>query len=75
MPKKYIGDVWVPLPMQLGKPKREGYPYKRNGVCTVFITFEPLTKRRIVQVREQRTKKDYAEFTKDVTKFVKMMYS
>jgi len=61
-PCQLIGDVLVPLPMTPGKPKREGYQYKRNGVCTVFMAFEPLTGRRFVQVRARRTKKDYAEF-------------
>ena len=61
-PCQLIDNVLVPLPMQPGKPKREGYQYKRNGVCTVFIAFEPLTGQRIVQVRKRRTKKDYAHF-------------
>ncbi len=65
-PCQLIDDVLVPIPMQPGKPEREGYQYKRNGVCTVFIAFEPLTGRRIVQVRKRRTKKDYAEFMKYV---------
>ena len=53
-----IEDVLVPLPMEPGKSKRQDYHYKRNGVCTIFIAFEPLTGRRFVQVREHRTKKD-----------------
>lgn len=61
-PCQLLDDVLVPLPMEPGKPKRRDYHYKRNGVCTVFVAFEPLTGRRFVQVREQRTKKDYAEF-------------
>jgi hypothetical protein len=65
-PCQLLGDVLVPLPMKPGKPKREGYQYKRNGVCTVFIAFEPLTGRRFVQVRNRRTKKDYAAFMKFV---------
>ena len=65
-PCQLIGDVLVPLPMEPGKPKREGYQYKRNGVCTIFIAFEPLTGKRIVQVRKRRTKKDYAQFMKYV---------
>jgi len=65
-PCQLIDDVLVPLPMKPGKPKREGYQYKRNGVCTVFIAFEPLTGRRFVQVRQRRTKKDYAAFRKYV---------
>ncbi len=65
-PCQLLDEVLVPIPMKPGKPKREGYQYKRNGVCTVFIAFEPLTGRRFVQVRKQRTKKDYAEFMKYV---------
>ena len=65
-PCQLIGDVLVPLPMKPGKPKREGYQYQRNGVGTVFIAFEPLTGRRLVQVRKRRTKQDYAAFMKYV---------
>lgn len=61
-PCQLVEDVLVPLPMEPGKSKRQDYHYKRNGVCTVFMAFEPLTGRRFVQVRKQRTKKDYAEF-------------
>jgi hypothetical protein len=68
-PCQLLGDVLVPLPMKPGKPKREGYQYKRNGVCTVFIAFEPLTGQRFVQVRNRRTKKDYAAFMKFVASY------
>lgn len=61
-PCQLIDDVLAPIPMAPGKPKRQDYHYKRNGVCTVFMAFEPLAGRRFVQVREQRTKQDYAEF-------------
>ena len=61
-PCQLIDDILSPLPMEPGKPKRQDYHYQRNGVCTVFIAFEPLTGWRFVQVREQRTKKDYAAF-------------
>lgn len=61
-PCQLIEDVLVPLPLEPGKPKREDYRYKRNGVCTVFFAFEPAIGRRFVQVRERRTKQDYAMF-------------
>lgn len=61
-PCQLIDDVVVPLPMEPGKPERQDYHYQRNGVCTLFMAFEPLSGRRFVQVRERRTKKDYAEF-------------
>lgn len=67
-PCQLIDDILVPLPMAPGQSKREDYHYKRNGVCTVFIAFEPLTGRRWVQVRKQRTKKDYAEFMQELAK-------
>jgi transposase len=65
-PCQLLDDILVPLPMEPGKTKRQDYHYKRNGVCTIFIAFEPLTGRRIVQVRKRRTKKDYAAFMKFV---------
>jgi len=61
-PCQLLGDVLVPVPMAPGKPKREDYEYQRNGVCTVFLAFEPHTGFRLVEVRKQRTKKDYAAF-------------
>lgn len=66
-PCQLIEDVLVPMPMEPGKTKREGYEYRRNGVCTVFVAFEPLTGRRFVQVRQRRTKKDYAEFMRELS--------
>ena len=54
-PCQLIDDVLQPIPMKEGMPKREDYHYKRNGVCNVFIAFEPLTGHRIVQVTKRRT--------------------
>lgn len=65
-PCQLIEDVLVPMPMEPGKTRRQNYEYQRNGVCTVFIAFEPLTGRRFVQVRQRRTKKDYAEFMREL---------
>lgn len=56
----------MPLPMTPGRPVREDYHYKRNGVCSIFIAFEPLTGRRFVEVRQRRTKEDYADFFKQL---------
>jgi hypothetical protein len=61
-PCKLHGEVLEPLPMKPGQSKREDHEYQRNGVCTVFIAFEPATGRRWVLVRERRTKQDYALF-------------
>lgn len=67
-PCQLIEDVMQPMPTQEGKPKREDYHYKRNGTATVLAAIEPLIGKRIVEVRKQKTKKDYAEFMKAVAK-------
>ncbi len=61
-----IDDVLVPIPMKPGKPKKEGYEYRRNGTCCIFIAFEPHTGKRMIQVKEHRTKVDYANYMKDL---------
>ncbi len=65
-PCQLLGEVLAPLPMQPGQPQREDYQYQRNGTCTLFVAFEPLAGNSIVQVRSQRTRKDYAEFMKEL---------
>ena len=65
-PCQLIDDVLTPLAMEPGKPKREDTQYKRKGVCSLLIAFEPLTGQRFVQIRKQRTKQDYAYFMKEL---------
>jgi hypothetical protein len=65
-PCQLIDDVLAPLAMEPGKPKREDTQYKRKGVCSLLIAFEPLTGQRFVQIRKQRTKQDYAYFMKEL---------
>jgi len=63
-PCQLIGDAIVPLPMKPGSPKKEHYEYVRNGTCCIFLAFEPRAGKRIVCVKEHRTKVDYADFMK-----------
>jgi hypothetical protein len=63
-PCQLLGDVLMPIPMKPGRIERRDYHYKRNGTCAVLMAVEPLAGRRIVNVTEQKTKKDYAEFMK-----------
>jgi hypothetical protein len=63
-PYQLLGDVLMPIPMKPGRVERQDYHYKRNGTCAVLMAVEPLAGRRIVNVTEQKTKKDYAEFMK-----------
>lgn len=65
-PCQLLGDVLLPIPMKPGRVRRQDYHYQRNGTCVVFMAVEPLAGRRIVEVRERKTKKDYASFMKRV---------
>jgi transposase len=65
-PCQLIEDVMLPMPIEEGKEKRIDYHYKRNGTAVVLAAVEPLTGRRIIEVRERKTKKDYSEFMQKV---------
>jgi len=67
-PCQLIEDVLQPMPVKEGQTKREDYHYKRNGTAVVLSAIEPLSGERITEVREQKTKKDYAEFMQKVAK-------
>ena len=48
--------------MEPGKDKRVDYEYIRHGVVNIFMANEPLKGRRMVEVTEFKTKKDWAKF-------------
>jgi hypothetical protein len=65
-PCQLLGDVLMPLPMRAGQSKREDYHYERHGTCVVLLAIEPLAGQRIIDVRERKTKQDYAQFMRSV---------
>jgi transposase len=52
--------------MEPGKDKRVDYEYIRHGVVNIFMANEPLNGRRMVEVTEYKTKKDWAKFAKRI---------
>lgn len=58
--KQLVAEIIKPLPMEPGEPPRYDYQYERNGVCNLFMFFEPLAAWRHVQVTDHRTAIDYA---------------
>lgn len=66
-PCQLLSDVVMPIPMKPGRIERQDYHYKRNGTAVVLMAVEPLAGRRIANIRERKTKKDYAEFMKTLT--------
>lgn len=48
--------------VQIGKPKRIDYEYKRHGTVNLFVAIEPKIGKRIIRVTDRRTGKDFARF-------------
>jgi DDE superfamily endonuclease len=65
--KQLIAETRTPLPLAPGQPARHDYEYKRNGTASLFMLFAPLEGWRHVEVKDQRTSKDYARVLKDLS--------
>lgn len=59
-PRQLIKETRTPIVMVSGRLSRFDYEYERCGVCTIFMANEPLTGKRFVEIRERRTKQDWA---------------
>jgi hypothetical protein len=61
-----IGEHVAGLEMKAGQPQREHYAYEKNGSCALLLAIEPLTAKRLAQVFDRRTKREYALFMKEL---------
>jgi hypothetical protein len=59
-PVQLVADIYDPLPLQAGQPRRYDYEYERRGTCNLFIMAQPLAGWRQVKATERRTKTDFA---------------
>lgn len=66
MPKQLLADLREPLACQSGQAAKQDYEYKRNGVEDLFMLFEPLQGKRFVEVKDRRTKVEWAHVMKGV---------
>ena len=57
--KQLVSEVRVPQGMRPGRPARSDYEYQREGVCNVFMYFEPLRGWRAVDIHARRTKQEW----------------
>jgi DDE superfamily endonuclease len=62
--KQLIGEVREPLPPGPGRVERYDSVYVRNGVASLFVTFEPLAGWRHVELSNSRTALDWARVVK-----------
>lgn len=65
-PKQLLGDKRKAIPMKSGSPEKYDYEYVRNGKANIFMAVEFKAGKRVTQVTESRTMKDFALFVKMV---------
>lgn len=58
--KQILSETRPPLPLAMGQPARQDSEYIRNGTVSLFMLYEPLAGKRVVQVSERRTCIDFA---------------
>jgi DDE superfamily endonuclease len=71
-PCQLLDEVMTPLPVKPGVPKRVDNEYSREGTCVVLLAYDIDKAIRYTEVKEQRTKKDYAQF---IDKIISEYYS
>jgi len=64
--KQLVAETRKAIPVERGTPKRVDAEYRRCGTASVFMLNAPLEGRRHVQVREQRTRKDFGEVIREL---------
>jgi len=62
--RQLVAETRKAIPVERGKPRRVDAEYRRCGTASVFMVNAPLEGKRHVQVRERRTRKDFAEVTR-----------
>ena len=61
-----IGDTVSALELKAGSVSKEHYEYKKLGSCALLAAIEPRTGKRLAQVYDQRCKREYALFLKEL---------
>ena len=61
-----IGERVCALALKAGSVRKEHYAYEKLGSCALLAAIEPKTGRRLAQVYDQRTKREYALFLKEL---------
>jgi len=58
--KQLVKEKRSTVPAEPGIPARYDYEYERNGVCNLFMFYEPFGGKRYVSVTDHRAKVDWA---------------
>lgn len=58
--KQLIKETRSTVAAEPGIPARYDYEYERNGICNLFMFYEPFGGKRYVSITDRRTKVDWA---------------
>lgn len=61
-----IGEAVAGLEMKAGQATRQHYAYEKHGSCALLMAIEPKTGKRLAQDFDQRRKREYALFMKEL---------
>ena len=64
-PKQLIEEI-ASTPIMPGREARLDYEYIRHGMVNIFMANEPLKGKRLVEITQYKTKKDWARFIKRI---------
>lgn len=64
--KQLTREIRHAIPIEAGKAERIDYEYERNGVCNLFMFYEPFGGKRYAAVTDRRTKVDWAYQIKEL---------
>ena len=65
-PKQLIAETRTPILASPGQPTKQEYEYRRCGMCNIFLACEPLAGKRMVNITERKTKRDWACFLEEI---------
>jgi hypothetical protein len=65
-PKQLIAETKTPIPLSPGRTVKYDYEYRRCGICNIFLACDPLAGKRMVSIRERKTKQDWACFLQEI---------
>jgi hypothetical protein len=65
-PIQLLKETRVSLPAEPGHPARVDYEYERGGTTNVFMFVEPLGEYRCANIRQQKTRVDWAAEVKEL---------
>jgi hypothetical protein len=67
-PKQLVEDSRKSIPLKKGKATKQDYEYVHKGTANIFVAVEPKGGKRVTQVTDQRTRKDFAFFLRMLVK-------